>query len=159
MPAATAIVELITQDILTWLNTVTVANNYANNFTVERRKKGGNAPRAGQTLVVINQGQPQEIVDDSHPDQSWDQPYGIDVFVDPDQSSATAVDALINSAWADTIKALTSEVTSFNRGGLALWTKIKAPIIFIQNGNPGIQVRLMVRYATIFSDPTVSAYS
>ncbi len=153
------ILERITQDIEDWLKKVKKADGYANDFVVERRKRQGNAPKAGQVLVVVSQQSPQIVSDQSYPDIMWDQPYSIDIYVDPDASKVTPVDTDINSAWADAITALTYAEDSRNRGGLAQDTKIDAPNLFAEGPLSGVEVRITVRYTTIANDPRSSAYS
>lgn len=153
MPSSEPIIEQITQDIETWLNTVKIANGYQTELTVERRKRGGNAPKAGQTLAVLNQGQPQRLREDSQDTMGWTQPYYIDIYVDPDESRTTAVDTDINRARSDVEKALTYDLTSRTRGGLAFNTTIVPALLFTEGKHDGVQVRILVQYYTAFNDP------
>lgn len=153
MPFSDPIIEQITQDIETWLKKVQPANGYSTTLTVERRKRGGNAPKSGQTLAVLNQGQPRRLREDSHDTMGWEQPYSIDIYVDPDESRETPVDADINVARSAAEHVLTNDITSRTRGGLAFNTTVVPAVLFSEGKNDGVQVRIMVQYYTAFNDP------
>jgi hypothetical protein len=161
---ADSILEQITADIVSSLDEVNSGESYgsgtyANTFTVQRRKRRGNAPEAGQTLAVVMMGQPIKLVDAAQDSMGWDQPYFIDIYVDPDESSTTDVDKAINSALADAEIALMKSEDARTRGGLAFDTRELAPVRFVDGPNQGVQVRVIVRYWTAFNDPRTAAGS
>jgi hypothetical protein len=82
-----SILEQIRDNILTSLATVNGTGGYSNTFTVEARKRRGNAPQAGQTLAVVAMGSPIKLPSAAFDQNIWDQPFFIDIYVNPDESS------------------------------------------------------------------------
>lgn len=158
MPLPLPILERITLDVEAWLKNVQ-SPAYASSFTVERRNRQGNAPKAGQTLAVIHLGNGRKLSTKNQHETKWDQPYAIEIFTDPDSTRVTAVDTDLNIAMADAQHALAFDVVSRTRGGLAEDTAIADPIRFVRGELSGIVVPFTVRYATEFNNPYRSAYS
>ncbi len=157
-----SILERITKDIEAALKTVTKADGYSHDFTVRRRSWGGDAPTNEDVLCIIHQGQPIQLDGNGTDEMLWDQPYGIDLFVTPDESQERTPDELINSARADAEKALAYTAESCGRSGLAAHegaTTVLAPVLFTDGPNHGIQVRIVVRYGTVWNDPLTSNHS
>ena len=155
---ADSVLERITQHIETTLKSVRKTNGYQSDFTVVRRGWQGNAPTTEGVFVVIHQGQPTKIENQSHDQTGWDQPYGIELYVYPAEDQELIPDAAINSARADAEKALTYDRESRKRDGLAFDTMVQAPLLFQDGSNHGVEVRIVVRYFTKFNDPMTSAY-
>ena len=153
--------ERITQDIVDTLKTIRKVNGYANDVTVERIKKGGNAPLAGQSLAVVRQGSPIRVPEESIGQDWWEQPYFIDCYINPAEDLTEPPDKAMNIFRADVEKALTYQEASLNRGGLAQETIIKSPGYFVMpsSGRFVVQVNIAVRFATEKNNPYKSPYS
>jgi hypothetical protein len=148
---ATAIVELIAQNIATALATVTVANGYANTLIVERRKPAGNAPvRDG--LAVLFQGDPEAGSGQPLQRREWRQPFHVLLCATQADSESGNIDARLNSLRADVEKVL---LAAPNRGGYAVDTELQPPH-FATNTHGDVEavvVTVEVTYRTAWNDP------
>lgn len=148
---ATAIVELIAQNIVTTLQGVTIDNGYENTLIVERRKQAGNDP-VRDCLAVVYQGDPQEGDDKPLQRRSWIQPFHVLLCAVESDSSTATIDARLNSLRADVEKALCAAP---NRGGYAVDTHIRTPSI-ATNAHGDVQavvVNVDVEYRTAWNNP------
>lgn len=142
-----AILEQITQNIVDELKLVTVANGFDNDLIVERPLQEGNPPK--DRLVVVF----QTSVDELEPPLGhkwWNQSYAIVCFVRESETSAVNLDTRINSIKSDVEKKLRQDNS---RGGLAVETELRPPLIFEQEGASGVVVNVDVSYRVLEDNP------
>ena len=153
--------ERITQNVVDTLKEIRKINGYATDAVVERIKKGGNAPTAGQYLIVVKQLAPVKVPEESIGQDWWEQPYAIDCYINPAEDLTEPPDKAMNIFRADVEKALTYQESSFNRGGLAQQTIVKSPAYFTFPNMQRfvVEVNISVRFATEKNNPYKSPYS
>lgn len=157
-----SIIERIRLDKLARLENVKIANDYSHDFTVEPRKRGGNAPKAGQTLCVLMQFGSQRINadpgnPDSHQDSTTRQVFAVDVFVDPNIELQTDIDKVLNQVKADVEKAVAGTDEARECSGYAFDTWMGITFQFTQGPHQGAQIQFIVQYSTAFNDPLTLA--
>ncbi len=161
--------EQIVEDIVTAVNTVTMANDYKQDLAAKRPIRGNleaeSSAGNGTILVIQDSPEPPEkpYTEGNPPAQHWILPVYLAAYIlapDPDRSGAAAadsdpIDTRINRAEADLIKAIMADPT---RGGLATDTKIAAAERFNDDANfTGVVLTLNVLYAVKETDPYTAA--
>lgn len=144
---AVPIIEQITQNIVAELKLVTITNGFNNDLEVEQPAQAGN--RVRDRLVVVY----QTAVDQVEPPQghvAWNQTYAIVCFVREKEGSDTSIDTRINSIRSDVERKLRQDNS---RGGLAVETELRPPLIFEQKGAAGVIVNVDVLYRVLEDDP------
>lgn len=150
----TAIVELIRQNFLTVLGTVTISNGYSGTLIVHSVSRYGNT--TGDLDTIVEQGD-EEIVGEQDEDgavgqDTYIQEFLIFVHLQEAEGSATNYDARCNAAIADVRKAVMADVT---RGGKALRTEKHKAFMFTDRSGAvaGVMVPFKVHFRTRLDDP------
>ena len=147
--------EQILENIKSTLETIRVANGYANDIaSVQRWLQKGNTFRL-IPCIIINAG-PEEIEQTPNPLVTCKFTVYLDVFVRQEETDTVSTDALLNSLLGDIEKAL---MIDYTRAGLAENTNIKSNMTFeAVEGQPnaGIVVELEIIYQHLITDPEQS---
>ena len=147
--------EQILENIKSTLETIRVANGYANDIaSVQRWLQKGNTFRL-IPCIIINAG-PEEIEQTPNPLVTCKFTVYLDVFVRQEETDTISTDALLNSLLGDIEKAL---MVDYTRAGLAENTNIKSNMTFeAVEGQPnaGIVVELEIIYQHLITDPEQS---
>ena len=147
--------EQILENIKSTLETIRVANGYANDIaSVQRWLQKGNTFRL-IPCIIINAG-PEEIEQTPNPLVTCKFTVYLDVFVRQEETDTISTDALLNSLLGDIEKAL---MIDYTRAGLAENTNIKSNMTFeAVEGQPnaGIVVELEIIYQHLITDPEQS---
>jgi len=154
---AVPIVEQIAQAILAALDVLKAAGTLSD---AKRPLRTGIPVNPKDKLAVLYQDDPEEDAEQGSEGrgpvdrQSWIQPFMIDCYVRPSDTSTTAVDTTINMLRADVEKAMRLTPTW---GGLAIDTRIRAPEGFLTGDESaeGVRVNIDVLYRTDEDDPYV----
>jgi hypothetical protein len=138
------IIEYIAADVLATVQLVTTGNGYNYDLTAERHKRSGD--KRQHLNAVIVQEDPKELSPKVYFTKEWELPFGIGVFIIPDEADTTPIDNYCNVIRSDIEKALM--VDRF-RGGYALDTQIRASHSVIEEGGETIIViNVDVNYRT-----------
>jgi len=113
--------ELIAQNILTTVQTVTTANDYNYTLMAARHTRGGDP--ANHLAAYIVQSNIREATDAPYNTKQWYLTFEIGVYIIPEQSDTTPIDTYCNVVKADIEQAL---MVDRYRGGNALDTQIRA---------------------------------
>ena len=147
--------EQILENIKSTLETIRIANGYANDIaSVQRWLQKGNIFRL-IPCVIINAG-PEEIEQTPNPLVTCRFTVYLDVFIRQEETDTISTDALLNSLLGDIEKAL---MVDYTRGGFAENTNIKSNMTFeAVEGQPnaGIVVELEIIYQHLITDPEQS---
>ena len=147
--------ELIARDILATVNTVTIANGYNYDLTVQRHSKAGD--KRDHLNTIITQDDTREA---SEPEvyftKEWIATYMIGVYIMPLDNDTTPIDTYVNIIRADVEKALMVDIY---RSGNALNTTIRAPKQITDEGLEYdiIVINVDVNYRTLENDPYTNA--
>ena len=147
---ADSILEQIRQKIRTALGEISGA-------TVTAPRKGSIPVMPSDYLLVLSQGDDTENTGEGaqgygpSDKKSWIQPFFVDVFVMPTDSSTDDIEGIINNRRA-TVEAKLREDPTWS--GLAQDTRIRAPIGFVTSeGIDGIRIAADVHYRHDEDDP------
>ncbi len=147
--------ENILENIKSTLETIRIANSYANDIaSVQRWLQKGNTFRL-IPCIIINAG-PEEIEQTPNPLVTCKLTIYLDVFIRQEETDTISTDALLNSLLGDIEKAL---MVDYTRGGFAENTNIKSNMTFeAVEGQPnaGIVVELEIIYQHLITDPEQS---
>ena len=147
--------ENMLENIKSTLETIRVANSYANDIaSVQRWLQKGNTFRL-IPCIIINAG-PEEIEQTPNPLVTCKLTVYLDVFIRQEETDTISTDALLNSLLGDIEKAL---MVDYTRGGFAENTNIKSNMTFeAVEGQPnaGIVVELEIIYQHLITDPEQS---
>ena len=147
--------ENILENIKSTLETIRVANGYANDIaSAQRWLQKGNTFRL-IPCIIINAG-PEEIEQTPNPLVTCKLTIYLDVFIRQEETDTISTDALLNSLLGDIEKAL---MVDYTRGGFAENTNIKSNMTFeAVEGQPnaGIVVELEIIYQHLITDPEQS---
>lgn len=147
--------ENILSNIKTTLETITIANGYANTIaSVQRWDKRGNVLRQ-VPCIVVNAGQEEKQMS-PNPLFTCRLSVYLDLWIRQDESDAQPTDTLLSSLLGDIEKALMVDNT---RGGYAIETNIKSNVPFeTVEGQPhaGLTIELEILYQHKQSDPSVA---
>lgn len=146
------IVEQIAAKIATQLATVTTGNGYQQSVaSVIRPTRYTVPPTPTDRMVVLTQLDPS-VIDGPHMFSTWRQPFAIDLFLRPSDTSTTILDLLANRFRSDVEKAIMAKRTW---DGLAIDTRIDAPQSWIRldDNFEGVTVNISVDYRTKELDP------
>lgn len=120
------IIEQLAQAVVTAIATVTIENGYANDLTVIRESRAGANPQHLLAIVMQDYDGETVVIPSNPPILEIPVVFTVAVIVTPDDDDDTAVDQLLNQAWADVTKAMTAgwdTDTAGTIGGLAReWT-------------------------------------
>ena len=146
--------ELISRHILTTVATVTVANGYSYNLTVQRHAKSGDKRTHLNTIIV--QDDPREGTDGQvYNTREWVLPFVVGCYIVPLETDTTPIDTYVNIIAADIEKAL---MVDRYRGGNAMDTTIRASHTISEGLEYDcIVVNVEVSYRTSELDPYVNA--
>jgi len=145
---ATPIIEQIAAAIKTALDALVTAGSASK---AERPLRSGMPSSPQDKHLVLMQGDASEVEDGAIGHKTWMQPFAIDCFVRPSDSSTTPVDTAINTLRADVEKALRDDPTW---GGLAIDTIIRDPEGFLAGeGTEGVRVNADVHFRHLEDDP------
>lgn len=147
--------ENILENIKTTLETISIANGYANNIaSVQRWKQGGNSKRQIPTLI-INAG-PEDKEQEPNPLVTCRFLVNIDIWTRHDEATQPgSTDTYLNSLLGDIEKALMVDHT---RGGNAQDTNISGNVPFeTVEGQPfaGIIINVEILYRHKITDPSI----
>lgn len=144
-------IELITQNLLTTLGGVTVANGYQITIIPERRKQGGNDPRRNY-LAVLCQLNCQPLDNPCGGFLRWLQHYLLEVYVLTSEGDSNPVDYYVNRVRSDIEKALMVDV---QRSSLAQNTILEGTEPFADNALAfdGVGILFAVDYQTLETSP------
>ena len=151
----TPIIELISENIKTAVNEITVATSFNQTLTGYRPKRNDFKDVVpADLLVLIIQGDEEEVEEtvSNGVSKEWRQPYLLMALVIDSDAATTTYETRINQVKADLIKKL---MTDPSRGGYALDT-IPRPGIKIPENDynwSGIVANFDVYYRTKINDP------
>ena len=166
MPAATCpyvsapdtIEERIRDDIVTTLQSVTTGNGWRQTLSVVGRKQRGDYTIVNN-LCIVYADDPTPVEQASYIDHELEQDFAICFYKVQDETGTTDIDELIANTAGDIQSAL-CQITTHQRGGLALRTMPKGRIGFQEESGEfaGCIVVVTVQYGTRWGDPTASSY-
>lgn len=147
--------ENILANISTVLNTISIANGYANNIaSVQRWKQGGNNLRQ-VPCIIINAGS-EDKEQEPNPLVTCRFSVSIDIWMRHDEATVPgSTDTILNSLLGDIEKALMVDHT---RGGNAQDTNISGNVSFeTVDSQPyaGITVNVEILYRHKITDPSI----
>ena len=147
--------EQILENIKSTLETIRVANGYANDIaSVQRWLQKGNTFRL-IPCIIINAG-PEEIEQTPNPLVTCRLVVYLDIFIRQEETDTASTDTVLNRLLGDIAKAL---MVDYKRGGFAENTVIKSNMTFeAVEGQPnaGIVVELEIIYQHLITDPEQS---
>ena len=155
----TAIIEQIAQDLVSTLETITLANDYT--FTVPAvtrpRRTGIPYSPAHHEIIVLAGDRSRESELDcvgSPPGIAWRQVFSLDLCLRVSEASTTPIDQLANAFEVAVVTALMSDRS---RGGLAIDTQhARTDYLTADEDYEGCTLLIEVMYRTAENDPSTN---
>ena len=154
---STPVVELIAQALATQLETITVANGYEVTVSTVHRPVRLGLPTALEAYdIVVQQDDPtldEELEDGVNGILQWIQPFLVQCFVRPSETSSDPVDGVVNVFRSDIEKAMLGSESWWVSGIVGTAVPNFENIITPDGQYEGGQSTLAVKYRVDRTDP------
>jgi hypothetical protein len=156
------VVDRIARVIESRIDGVTIANGYSQTLVAARQTKAGEVTPADGTVIIVQMDASDEpLLENGNPPMvTWRQQFAINIYVRPSDADSTPIDALVNLAVSDVIRAVCTPAAWYQFADSDGYTAINAEWGSKQNFNAengtleGATLPLTVEYRTSETDPT-----